>query len=262
MKLRSPVGLVAGAFLATLLSGCGGGGGGDPTGDAARITQAAAEGVYRGHLNGSTSHDFQLLVLENDELWSIYGDDTPGRFVVRGFLQGAGLSHLGFFSADDTRDFGTTPTVLGRFGASYQLHGMLVGGFTWPTGSVSYAGNAVDPSNPTADYDTPATLSDIAGSWSLTGPDGAVTAVTIDATGAVQASSPGCTSSGAIAARASGKNVFDVSVTMGASPCASPGATFRGIALSYLLPGSATRQLIVTAVDANRTSGLAFFGTH
>ena len=260
MKFRSLVALVGVALLATVLGGCGGGGNSSAADPLDGTTTARAEGFYRGGQNGSASRNFQLLVLENDEFWSLYGDDTASQFLVRGFIQGAGTSSNGSLTGD-ARDFGAAPPVSGPLVASYRPHGRMLGTVSSAEGVVFFQGTGVDATNSTYDYDTPASLGDITGRWSLNGLDGTVTDATIGASGAIQASTSGCTLTGAIAPRPSGKNVFDVSVTMGVAPCSSPGTTFRGIALSYLLQGTNTRQLLVAGVDANRTSGAAFFGS-
>lgn len=260
MKFRSLVALVGVAFIATALSGCGGGGDSSAADPLDGTTTARAEGVYRGGLNGSASKNFQLLVLENDEFWSLYGDDTASQFLVRGFLQGTGTSNNGSFTGD-ARDFGAAPPASAPVVASYRPHGRVIGTVASPEGVVFFVGDGVDGTNSTYDYDKPASLGDISGSWSLNGLDGTATDLTVGASGVIQASTSACTLSGTIAPRPSGKNVFDVSVTMGVAPCSSPGTTFRGVALSYLLPATSTRQLIVGVVDSNRTSGAALFGT-
>ena len=61
------------------LAGCGSGG----------HVAGTAEGAYAGTLGGNTSStDFQLIVLESGEFWSLYGGQTSTDFNVAGFLQG------------------------------------------------------------------------------------------------------------------------------------------------------------------------------
>jgi hypothetical protein len=78
--------------------------------------------------------------------------------------------------------------------------------------------------------------------------------------GAFPASSGGCSYTGTVAPRASGKNVFSVSMTFGAAPCALAGQTATGMAVAYPLSNGQT-QLVVAAVDASRSYGAAAFGT-
>jgi hypothetical protein len=109
-------------------------------------------------------------------------------------------------------------------------------------------------------YNTPANLAQITGAWTLSALDGTSADVTIAPGGSFTGANAGCSISGTIEPRASGKNVFDVSVTSGGAPCAAPGTTSTGIAVTYLLPGSTARQLVVAGVNAARTAGNAFFG--
>src|SRR4051812_11657057 len=51
-------------------------------------TPTIAQGFYTGTLTGSTSSQFQLLALENGDVWSLYGNPSGSSFAVRGFVQG------------------------------------------------------------------------------------------------------------------------------------------------------------------------------
>jgi hypothetical protein len=265
MKIRSLAGLVAATFLSALLGACGGGGSSDSAAasgnDATRGPfTGSAEGFYIGGLVDGTNRVARILVLENDELWALYGTDRNGPFLVQGFYQASGTSdHHGGYNVPGIRDFGAVPPVSGSLFAA--VSGTSFGGAFDPgAGPLALVGvnGGTDANFP---YDTPAVLADIVGAWSLTSRDGTAASVVIGATGAITASSSGCALTGTIAPRASGKNVFDVNVTMGAAPCSSPGTALRGIGLTHVIAGTNTRELIVAGVDANRTAGAVFFGT-
>jgi hypothetical protein len=89
---------------------------------------------------------------------------------------------------------------------------------------------------------------------------GASVTANIASTGAFTTSSSGCLSTGTLTPRASGKNVFDLSVTFGAAPCVLANQTASGIAVSYLL-SNGTRQLILAGTNSSNTVGTAVFGT-
>jgi hypothetical protein len=111
-------------------------------------------------------------------------------------------------------------------------------------------------------YNSPADINTVSGNWTaytLQGA-GAPAAVAINTNGTFAGSSQGCTFSGTLTPRASGKNIFDVAVTFGGSPCALPNGTASGIGLSYLIANSTTRQLLVAVVDPTRQFGTLLFG--
>jgi len=87
---------------------------------------------------------------------------------------------------------------------------------------------------------------------------GAAATVAINNAGAITGSSGGCSFTGTATPRASGKNVFDVSITFGAAPCVLPSQTVTGIALDYITTGNQT-QLLVSVVNSAKTAGTMFF---
>ena len=218
-----------------------------------------AEGVYSGTLTGSSSSVFQLLVLENDEYWSLYGTSSANAFFVAGFIQGQGASSNGSFASSNAKDFGIVPPASGTVSATYVANTSISGTVAAPGGSVTFSGTPIAGS--TYDYNTPANLSTIAGSWSLTALNGSSVALTVATGGAFTGNSAGCSFTGTLTPRSSGKNVFNLSLTFGAAPCSLPNQTGTGVALSSLLSGGTTRQLVIAGVNASRTSGTVLFGT-
>lgn len=235
-----------------------GGGGGDTTPTASVPT---AEGVYGGQLTGNTtSTAFELLVLENGEFWSIYGTQFGNSFGVAGFVQGSGTSSTGSFTSSNGKDFGFAPAVAGTTTAAYNATAKTITGTTTSgTSSVAFGGGPIPGS--LYNYDTAASLTTIAGSWSTTSLTGEGIALNVAANGSYTAvGTSGCNFSGTITPRASGKNVFNVGITFGAAPCALAGQSGTGIALAYPITGGLT-QLLVAATDSTRTYGSAVFGT-
>lgn len=247
---------VALAFTAALAA-CGGGGDDDA---ATSGSGATAEGVYGGTLTGSSSNAFQLLVLENGEFWALYGIPSASTFGVTGFLQGAGTSSNGTFTAASTKDFGFIPAVSGTTNASYNASAKTIAGTVrFASGSVGFSGGPIAGS--LYSYDSAASLSTVAGTWVTTGLTGESVTLSIAAsTGAFTAlSSLGCNFAGTVLPRPSGKNVFNVSLTFGPAPCALPGQAAAGIAVAYPV-GTGQTQLLVAVTDASRTVGTAIVG--
>lgn len=244
-----------------------GGGGSDSTPVTQPVVQPlplppppSAEGVYGGKLTNSSSSDFQLLVLENGDFYSLYGTNTGSIFGVAGFIQGTGTSANNRFTSSNGKDFGTSPAAEVTTTAEYDPVGKTISGSVSSVRQTSnFSGGPIAGS--LYNYNTPATLSTIIGSWSTTAITGERVALTIAANGAFSATSGGgCRFSGAMTPRATGKNVFDVSLTFGAAPCALAGQSGSGIAVAYALTGGRT-QLLVAASNATRTNGTAVVGT-
>ena len=239
--------------VSILLAACGGGGSSDtPTG--------SAEGIYGGALTGSTSSAFQMLVLENDEVWTMYGTQTATEFSVAGFLQGQGQSNNGTYTSSNLRDFGFNPALSGTATATYNSSSKTISGTaTFPGAAVGFSGGPISGS--LYNYNTAATVSTVAGSWALTSLSGEGITLNVASDGTYMASSSlGCSFTGTLVPRASGKNVFNVSFSFGPSPCALPNQAASGVAVAYPLANGRT-QLIVAGANSARTIGTAASGT-
>lgn len=251
--------LVPGAVAAALVA-CGGGGGPAPTASSSTPTvlgAATTQGVYTGTLTGGGSTAFELLLLENGETWMLYGTPGTSSFQVRGFVQGtASLSGSGF-SAGSVKDYGTVPPSSGSISGTVSGPGVS-GTVTEGGQGVTFSGTAL--SGTSYDYNTAATLAQVTGTWSLGSLDGTPTSITISTDGKLTGNRGSCGLTGSVTPRASGKNVFDVTVTTGASPCTAPGTTSAGIGLTYLVNGTASRQLVLAVTNPAKTSGSAYFG--
>lgn len=256
--------LLATAVMTAALLGCGGGGDSSDSGSAGEPSlpsaSSDAEAVYGGTLTGSTSSHFNMLILENGDIWSMYGTQTPSMFVVDGFVQGASTASNGTLSSSNLRDFGSIPSAAGTASASYNKVAKTISGTLNASGqTVSFTGGPIPGT--LYNYDTPALVSTVAGAWSLQSLTGETIGLTIADSGTFSAStSLGCSFSGSLAPRASGKNVFNAALTFGPSPCPLPGASASGIALAYALASGQT-QLIFAGTDASRSIGTAAFGT-
>lgn len=246
----------AGLILcSTALAGCGGGGDSDSP-----VVGPSAEGVYGGSLTGSTSSAFQLLVLENDEVWAMYGVQTSTAFGVAGFIQGPGSSNSGTYTSSSTKDFGFNPALAGNTSATYNATAKTISGtVSSSAGTVTFSGGPIAGS--LYNYSAPAALTTIAGSWTTTSLTGESVTISIASNGSFTAnSSLGCNFSGTVVPRPSGKNVFNVSLTFGSAPCALPAQAATGIGIAYPLTSGKT-QLLVAVTNASRTVGTAVFGT-
>ena len=245
----------------TLMVACGGGGGTSAPTAAVAATATKAEGVYAGSLKSAAlpSGAFNAIVLEDDSMWAIYGTADPqGRLTVFGFINGSGTSANGTYTVASAKDFYSTGAVAsGTINATYSPGVSIAGTTTGLTGSTStFSGTTAAITGYT--YSSPASLSAIAGTWSGSILSGAVATLTITSGGTYTGASAGCTISGTVTPRASGKNVFDVSYVNGAAPCASPGLTAKGIGVVSSL-ANGQKQLIVAGTNESKSTGTVFF---
>ena len=255
----------AACIVVFALAACGGGGGdgtgtGTGTGTGGSTGGVSPEGGYGGSLTGSpVATAFRLLVLENNEIWALYGNETPSFFAVRGFLQGQGSATATTFSSSDIRDFGVVPVSVGSASATYDSVARTVSGtVTFPSGTVGLSGGPVPGSLYL--YNIAASLTTIAGSWTLTELSGETISLSIQASGAFTAtSSGGCSFSGNFSPRPSGRNVFNAQVLFGPAPCLLANQSANGSALAFPL-GSGLTQFIFAGTNIGRTVGAAAFG--
>lgn len=261
MEKKNPKNLViasAGfALLSALLAGCGGGGGGGSPAPTPAPVVLGAEGVYEGTVSNGGIHN--TLILENDQFFTLYGNAIPGGLGVAGFIQGNGKSNNGTFLSTDMKDFFANGTVVsGSLSASYTAKTTFNGSITEGSSTLTFTGTS-PLKNSLYVYDTAANLANIVGAWNLSDLKGAATPLNIASSGAFTGSSGGCTFSGTLKPRASGKNIFDLALTFGAAPCLLVGQAANGIAIEYPL-STGKRQLIIVGTNTTRSNGTALLG--
>lgn len=241
-----------------LLIACGGGGSSSDQSSSSSSASsfASAEGLYQGA--SSNGRTFSAVVLENGELWSIYGVTTNKIMSVYGFIQGAGQStSANTYTSNALKDFGVNPAISTSINATYSAGETISGTLQQNGGAMTIGGAA--PVNSMYNYNTPADLSALKGSWYLSSTTGYPATITISDSGAISGSSSGCAITGQATPRASGKNVFNITVKYGASPCLLANQTLNGIGLAYQV-SSTQKQLVAAVTNSNRTIGHAMFG--
>ncbi len=237
--------LVAAGLLCALVAACGGSSD-DDTPAPPPAPAPSPEGFWVG--NASTGTRVSLAILDDGKTWGLY---ESGGYIV-GALAGE-TSHSGNQLSGSGQDFNLPSRTVsagsysGTFSAKNRVDVRLSNGSTF-AGSYD------------ARYDQPASLAAIAGTYSgysVTGTT-APQAVTINvsSTGQITApSSEGCGGSGSVRPRASGKNIYDVTITFQGSLCAlGNGTTVRGIAVY----DTAKRGLWAVALNNAKTDGFIY----
>lgn len=243
-----------------LLVGCGGGGGGKNDSPPAN-TAARAQGAYEGTLGGATIPNFQLLLLENGTYYLLAGTGSGSAFVVEGFIQGSGTeTSSSVFTSTNARDFSSQPPTIYSLTANYVTDVSISGSFSASgAGAATFTGAPI--STTLYDYNAAAQLSDVVGSWDVSVNGVTDSTLTVNSSGAYTGTDgDGCSYSGTITPRPSGKNVFDVTYLNGPAPCDPAGASAVGIAI-ITTPSPGTRQLLVAGTTPDRTQAFVVFGT-
>jgi hypothetical protein len=171
-------------------------------------------------------------------------------------MTGPGKSSSGTFTANVTDFFFTGAINSASVTASYEPGSSIHGTITENETMTTFSGTV--PPSSSFNYNTPASVSAISGSWTGKLLDGMSTTITINSNGTISGSSSGCSLAGTVAADSSGKNFFDVSLTFGDSPCAAPNKTATGVGIYYLLSDGVTHQLLF-AVTVGNSLGTVFF---
>jgi hypothetical protein len=280
-KMTRKLGILASLGLCLLLPACGGnsggGGGGDsgaPNGGSGGggsgggsggggppVVNASAEGAWSG--TDSSGHSFDMLVLENGDLYSLFGNG----FQALGFIQGASSVSGSTLKAPAVTEFyyasGSVLQATGGLSATVVPDVSLKGSSTGNATS-TFSATPTKASYSGYDYATPAKLSDIALGWNGYLLDQTGTYVAIDTTGVLSGTNFGCHFNGTVTPRPSGKNVFNVSYTFDTSittGCSAPGVTVTGVAISYVLP-SGKRRLLFATQDSSKQLGYLFYAEH
>lgn len=250
LNFRSPnlLSLVAAVFVG-LLAACGGGGD-------SSLAGPPPEGLYGGTLTGTHQSTFRLLVLENGEFWALIDSDGFG---ANGLLEGSASFANGVIAASNVRDYRLSEPANGS-GTYGSVDGTLA--LTIKTSASTFTFNGSPVAAAEYDYQTPASLSDAAGIWSLRG-GGYSVRMEVSPAGSISgATGIGCRFTGTLGARRSGKNVFDVSLVFALEdqPCFfAIGQPVSGIALIF--PSTTgPRHLIMAVRNAERTRGLVAVG--
>ena len=255
MRFNVPVFPVCGTcvpalLLSLLLTACGGGGGG---GNGSALPTANAAGVWQGLSTSGFTVD--LVVLPNNQFVTVFGTSVNGALNVAGFDVGSGMVSGSTLSGALTEFNNAGQRYTGNVNANVITGQSL-------TGSTAYAGGtttsfSLTPLSGGYVYNTPANLASVSGTFNGTLLNGAAASVTINGNGVLTGNSGSCTFSGTAMPEPSNVNVFDVTLTFGASPCNLPGQTLTGYGLSY--PTTAgTTQLIVALTSAGSANGTLF----
>lgn len=243
--------------LTALVAACGGGGG-----DSATVPVVAVASPLAGAWEGTSSSGdgLQAMILEDGRMWVVDGTQVSGTLFVSGLTRGTLTTNGTAVSAADLRmhDLGTgavaSGTLSGTFTAGTRITATVTAGAASATVQLAPAAAA------TYNYDTAATLAAVAGNWPGFFSNDTGTVVVAANGSFTSTTSSGCSVSGTVLPRASGKNVYDVSVSFGTAACNVPvGTSAAGNAIITNLTGG-VRQLAIAVSTSDGVNAGVFFG--
>lgn len=232
------------ALALSLLAACGGGGGGSSSSGASQ----SAEGLWQG--TTSDGYSITAAVLETGEIWALASSSSG----VVGFINGTSAVSGSSISGSET---------------SYNLisHSFAPQAYTGTVStknrlSLSTASGSFNASYNNGYDQAPTPLSSMAGTYSgwlatVGGAYSTSSVVSISSTG--QISSPGapCSATGSVVPRASGKNIYDVTVGFTGASCTATSTTLSGVA-AY---NSSSGVLVILALNSSKSDGLVYSAT-
>jgi hypothetical protein len=249
MTVSTARNLLACVIGASLLAACGGGGGDDDN------SPPTLQGVWDTTLSPSGDTG-GALVLEDGTLWAFSGPSTS----IDALYQGVVNVNAGALSSANMRLFFTNTGQVANVG---NVSGSLSANAFSLIGSTAAGTETVNatrsPADATYNYDTPAQLADVQGSWTGAFSTGDTGVVTVQANGSFSSTtSAGCSFTGTATPRASGKNVFNISLTFGPAPCLLPNVSGSGVALASRAAGGNPAALIVMATTNDRSAAAIY----
>ena len=233
---------------ALLVAGCGGGG---SSGNMATSGAFLAQGIAQG----TTGQGNPLLdiILETGEFYNFSTAAGIALTVDHGTMleSGAGIS-ANLMEFNVAANTAVSAVMTGLYIAQSAITG---------TTQISLYQYTSFSANYLASYNTAATLSALAGTYSgVYTYGGTPVTISISATGAITGTSTNCAISGTATPRASGKNVFNLSLTLTGANCIPAGVgTATGIVA--LNSESGLTRLYAGALNPAGTNGFFWIGT-
>jgi hypothetical protein len=238
----------AAAFtLAAALAACGGGGG--DSSSTSSGSAGSAEGFWVG--TTTTGYSARVAILEDGQAWGFYSTPTA----IVGALAGSASSAGGSISGSGTDFYFPGGTVTpGTFSGTYSTKGTM---------NVTTSGGAQLTATYSATYDSPASVSAAAGTYTagsgvIPGFASYATTVVIAANGATTATSSFCAGTGTTSARASGKGILDISLTFTGAGCP---LTSAGAITGIAHYDAAASTLIAMGRNAGGSTGFFWRGS-
>lgn len=220
---------------------------------------ATAEGIWAGVTNVPDAV-FLGAILENGDSWTLILSATQGN--VAGFFRGTLASTAGALSGQVRGYFlGQTAAAPANVTGTYSPREELI------ATADGYGATLTGAYAPVPDYDQPASALVAGGTWRIAGarilgpasdPD---LVVEVSPGGVLSGASPsGCQVSGTLVPRSSGKNIYDLAISVGGSGCPLGSSASQGIVLLLAGPPQQSIALIGMTESGNPANGFVWSG--
>lgn len=247
-------------LIVAFLTACGGGGGtgsatsgGGTSGVVVDPSVNTSEGYWTG--TSSTGTTINLAVLETGESFGIYTTTAGSNITGALYGQSSGLG-TAFTGKGSDYNFATSVVTPGGFTGTVTAKNAI--------NAASFAGFNVNVKyNP--DYDTPATLASAAGTYLIIGRSGRniiiPNYITVNAQGVFTNLENGCTRTGTLAPRASGKNIYNLTVSVSGTSCTSfpSGTVLTGV--MHLDKTSVPSRFYSLVLKSDKSDAMVIVGT-
>jgi hypothetical protein len=257
LAVLAPAGL---AVLLILADGCGAY---NPNGTSGGGTGGSNPGQAQGFYSCTMENGFvmEALITPKDVFYGvIFQTLLANSFLPAGLVTGQGASGTDTYTGTFT-EYVPQNSASATVTATDVPQASISGTITSST-RVGFGGAALPSS--AYDFGTPASLSEISGTWTGYLLDGSAVTINVSSTGSITTTSAGCTistTSGGQLTASTSNNLFTATLTFGSS-CANALAsqtTSTVQALVFVLPDNVTKQLLMP-VTIGTTVGTVFVG--
>lgn len=242
--------------LVLLLAGCGGGGGGNNS-VATNLTGSPVQGIAQGPTNMGT--DMTAIILETGEFYNITSAGGLALLVDQGTLSSLSYAYSGTATEYTvaTNATQTNGIISGQFIPQSAITGTTV----YNVYNVNLTQYTTFSATYLATDMTPASLAALAGSYVAPyyfgGPS---VTMTISSGGSITGTNGSCTISGTATPRASGINVFNVSLTLGGTGCVPAGVGSASGVAALVTSSSGANRLYVATLNGAASAGFFWIG--
>ena len=218
--------------------------------------QSHFPGVYSGQ--ASNGFFYRTLVLEDLDHWAVYGLESNGSIYLHGLVQGFNAQKTPTQFTSQAFYYPAGGEVMNAVVTGPNQTGMSFNGVV-DTSIQKINFNTLQLSPDRYNYEIPAKLSELSGTWPVLSLEGKTGILTVGTSGALTANVAGCQMQGQISPGIQGKNSFSVTVNTFGIPCFHPFTQYLGDAVRYATNTGSV--LMLFGANAGNNQGMVLLGS-